>query len=130
MLYPAAYFAFIAAATVALVSAHPVQDNQCQHHGVFRRQGSFNAMPISTAGFGTAFSGTGAFVPNVAGFGFGTGFGTGFGFGFPFASNFVNRFDANAFNSNFNDDTLFAHNVNANVASDNVNTFNSANVIA
>ncbi|KAJ2586636.1 hypothetical protein H4R99_008397, partial [Coemansia sp. RSA 1722] len=56
-----------------------------------------------------------------------TGFGTGFGFGFPFASNFVNSFDANSFASNFNDDTLFAHNVNANVASDNVNAFNSAN---
>ncbi|KAJ1876590.1 hypothetical protein LPJ57_004410 [Coemansia sp. RSA 486] len=99
----------VAAASIALVSAHPVQniDHQQHPHQMFRRWGTFNGSPFMT-----------------------TGFGTGFGFGFPFASNFVNSFDANSFASNFNDDTLFAHNVNANVASDNVNAFNSANVIA
>ncbi|KAJ2840934.1 hypothetical protein J3B02_006142 [Coemansia erecta] len=49
---------------------------------------------------------------------------------FPFAFNNVNAFNRNAFCAHCNDDTLFENHKNANVAANNVNAFNSANVIA
>ncbi|KAJ2229506.1 hypothetical protein IWW45_006164 [Coemansia sp. RSA 485] len=55
-------------------------------------------------------------------FGFNGGF-------FPFAFNSVNAFNKDFFAANFNDDTLYVNNKNANVVSDNVNAFNNVNVI-
>ncbi|KAJ2004437.1 hypothetical protein H4R26_002507 [Coemansia thaxteri] len=52
------------------------------------------------------------------------------GFGFPFASSFTSDFDRNTNRANFNDDTLYANNVNANAANDNVHAFTNANVVA
>ncbi|KAJ2794180.1 hypothetical protein H4S07_006830 [Coemansia furcata] len=52
------------------------------------------------------------------------------GFSFPFVSSVTNDVDANANFANFNENTLYANNVNANAASDNIHAFNNANVIA
>ncbi|KAJ2828409.1 hypothetical protein GGI24_002396 [Coemansia furcata] len=52
------------------------------------------------------------------------------GFGFPFVASATNEFDANANCANFNENTLYANNVNANAASNNIHAFNNANVIA
>ncbi|KAJ1850736.1 hypothetical protein LPJ73_003308 [Coemansia sp. RSA 2703] len=57
------------------------------------------------------------------------GFNYGAGWGFPFAANYANSFNANQYKANYNDDTVYKHNVNANVASSNVNVANSANII-
>ncbi|KAJ1859966.1 hypothetical protein LPJ73_001596 [Coemansia sp. RSA 2703] len=57
------------------------------------------------------------------------GFNYGTGWGFPFAANYANSFNANQYNANYNDDTVYKHNVDANVASSNVNAANSANII-
>ncbi|KAJ2805438.1 hypothetical protein H4S07_004021, partial [Coemansia furcata] len=51
------------------------------------------------------------------------------GFGFPFVSSVTNDVDANANFANFNENTLYANNVNANAANKNVHAFNNANVI-
>ncbi|KAJ1662671.1 hypothetical protein GGF38_003299 [Coemansia sp. RSA 25] len=52
------------------------------------------------------------------------------GYGFPFVSSFTNEFDRNSNRANYNENTLYANNVNANAASDNVHAFTNANVIA
>ncbi|KAJ2872264.1 hypothetical protein H4R27_006668 [Coemansia aciculifera] len=52
------------------------------------------------------------------------------GYGFPFVSSFTTDFDRNSNRANFNENTLYANNVNANAASDNVHAFTNANVIA
>ncbi|KAJ2824463.1 hypothetical protein GGI24_003400, partial [Coemansia furcata] len=51
------------------------------------------------------------------------------GFGFPFVSSVTNDVDANANFANFNDNTLYTNNVNANAANENFHAFNNANVI-
>ncbi|KAJ1937092.1 hypothetical protein GGF37_005346, partial [Kickxella alabastrina] len=107
-----------------------------------------------TAGFpfvNTAAIATGAAVAGTAGFPFirrdhstgdhlakrcgggwggcgGIGCGGGWGWGgFPFAANTVNAFDRDFYAANFNDNTLFVNNQNANVVSDNVHALNTAN---
>ncbi|KAJ1947586.1 hypothetical protein GGF37_000351 [Kickxella alabastrina] len=50
--------------------------------------------------------------------------------GFPFAANTVNAFDRDFYAANFNDNTLFFNNQNANVVSDNMHAPNTANIIA
>ncbi|KAJ2838799.1 hypothetical protein FBU31_000836 [Coemansia sp. 'formosensis'] len=57
------------------------------------------------------------------------GFGGYGGFGFPFVSSVTNDVDANANFANFNENTLYANNVNANAANENIHAFNNANVI-
>ncbi|KAJ2423344.1 hypothetical protein GGF41_003176 [Coemansia sp. RSA 2531] len=52
------------------------------------------------------------------------------GYGYPFVSSFTSDFDRNSNHANFNENTLYANNVNANAASDNVHAFTNANVIA
>ncbi|KAJ1998882.1 hypothetical protein H4R26_005287 [Coemansia thaxteri] len=52
------------------------------------------------------------------------------GFFFPFASSVTTDFDRNANRANFNDNTLYVNNVNANVANDNAHAFTKANVVA
>ncbi|KAJ2332586.1 hypothetical protein GGI00_002720 [Coemansia sp. RSA 2681] len=52
------------------------------------------------------------------------------GCGFPFVSSFTNEFDRNSNRANFNENTLYANNVNANAASDNIHPFTNSNVIA
>ncbi|KAJ2823368.1 hypothetical protein GGI24_003696 [Coemansia furcata] len=52
------------------------------------------------------------------------------GFGFPFVSSFTNDVDANSNFANFNENTLYTNNVNANAASNNIHAFNNANLIA
>ncbi|KAJ2690924.1 hypothetical protein IWW39_000433 [Coemansia spiralis] len=61
--------------------------------------------------------------------GFG-GYGGYGGFGFPLAASFTNDFDRNSNYANFNENTFYSNNVNANAASDNVHSFNNANIIA
>ncbi|KAJ2814068.1 hypothetical protein H4S07_000177 [Coemansia furcata] len=51
------------------------------------------------------------------------------GFGFPFVASATNEFDANSNRANFNENTLYANNVNANAASNNIHAFNNANII-
>ncbi|KAJ2340004.1 hypothetical protein GGH92_006461 [Coemansia sp. RSA 2673] len=50
--------------------------------------------------------------------------------GYPFVSSFTSNFDLNSNCANFNKNTLYVNNVNANTASDNVHTFTNANIIA
>ncbi|KAJ1665412.1 hypothetical protein IW140_003381 [Coemansia sp. RSA 1813] len=59
--------------------------------------------------------------------GFGTGYG--YGFGFPFASSFTNALNTNFNAANFNDDTLYVNNKDANAVNSNLNTFTNANTI-
>ncbi|KAJ2808278.1 hypothetical protein H4S07_003440, partial [Coemansia furcata] len=61
--------------------------------------------------------------------GFG-GYGGYGGFRFPFVSSLTNDVDANSNIDNFNENTLYTNNVNANAASDNIHAFNNANIIA
>ncbi|KAJ1943504.1 hypothetical protein GGF37_002616 [Kickxella alabastrina] len=97
-----------------------------------------------TAGFpfvNSAAIATGAAIAGTAGFPFirrnhSTGDhlakrcgGWGWG-GSPFAANAVNAFDRDFYAANFNDNTLFVNNQNANVVSDNVHALNTANIIA
>ncbi|KAJ2833951.1 hypothetical protein GGI24_000640 [Coemansia furcata] len=63
------------------------------------------------------------------GFGSNGGYGGYGGFGFPFVSSVTNDFDRCSSCANFNENTLYANNVNANAANDNVHAFNNANVI-
>ncbi|KAJ2460052.1 hypothetical protein GGI02_005803 [Coemansia sp. RSA 2322] len=62
--------------------------------------------------------------------GYGGGYGGYGGFGFPFATSFTSDFDRNSNAANFNGFTLYANNVNADTASDNVHAFTNANVAA
>ncbi|KAJ2556626.1 hypothetical protein EV175_001879 [Coemansia sp. RSA 1933] len=56
------------------------------------------------------------------------GYGGGWG-GFPFASSFTNALNANTNAANYNDDTLFVNNNDANAVNSNLNTFNNANTV-
>ncbi|KAJ2510814.1 hypothetical protein H4217_007680 [Coemansia sp. RSA 1939] len=49
------------------------------------------------------------------------------GFGIPFASSFTNAVNANANAANFNDNTVYLNNKNANKCCNNLNTFTNAN---
>ncbi|KAJ2878139.1 hypothetical protein H4R27_005938 [Coemansia aciculifera] len=71
-------------------------------------------------GYGGGFGGYGG-IGGIGGYG---------GYGFPFVSSFTSDFDRNSNRANFNENTLYANNVNANAASDNVHAFNNANIIA
>ncbi|KAJ1831755.1 hypothetical protein LPJ73_008071, partial [Coemansia sp. RSA 2703] len=73
----------------------------------------------------------GSGYPNYGNNGYGPLYGFNYetGWGFPFAANYANSFNANQYNANYNDNTVYKHNVDANVASSNVNAANSANVI-
>ncbi|KAJ2021294.1 hypothetical protein H4218_001183 [Coemansia sp. IMI 209128] len=51
-------------------------------------------------------------------------------FGFPFSVLFTNDFDRNSNRANFNENTFYSNNVHADAASDNVHSFNNANIIA
>ncbi|KAJ1821328.1 hypothetical protein LPJ75_000740 [Coemansia sp. RSA 2598] len=105
---PASVAALVCAVFGLSASAHPVDAAASQghvHHAIARR------------------------APWNGGF-FGNGFGPCGNCGFfPFAFNSVNAFDRNAFAANSNENTFFQNNKNSNVAADNVNAFNSANVI-
>ncbi|KAJ2062650.1 hypothetical protein GGI17_002258 [Coemansia sp. S146] len=52
------------------------------------------------------------------------------GYGFPFVSSFTNDFDRCSSCANFNENTLYANNVNANAANDNIHACTNANIIA
>ncbi|KAJ2873587.1 hypothetical protein H4R27_006569 [Coemansia aciculifera] len=52
------------------------------------------------------------------------------GYGFPFVSSFTSDFDRNLNRANFNENTLYTNNINANAASDNVHAFTNSNLIA
>ncbi|KAJ2014163.1 hypothetical protein GGI14_005007 [Coemansia sp. S680] len=58
------------------------------------------------------------------------GYGAYGGYGYPFVSSFTSDFDRNSNRANFNENTLYVNNVNANAASDNVHAFTNANIIA
>ncbi|KAJ2060167.1 hypothetical protein GGI17_003944 [Coemansia sp. S146] len=73
---------------------------------------------------------SGVFVKRWGGCGGCGGYGVYGGYGFPFVSSFTSDFDRNSNRANFNENTLYANNVNANAASDNVHAFTNANVIA
>ncbi|KAJ2032748.1 hypothetical protein GGI13_003721 [Coemansia sp. RSA 455] len=57
------------------------------------------------------------------------GYGYG-GYGYPFVSSFTNGFDRCSSCANYNENTLYANNVHADAACDNVHAFTNANVIA
>ncbi|KAJ2403305.1 hypothetical protein GGI23_000010 [Coemansia sp. RSA 2559] len=65
------------------------------------------------------------------GYGVGSGYGAGYGyaFGFPFASSFTNALNTNFNAANYNDDTLYVNNKDANRVSSNLNTFTNANTV-
>ncbi|KAJ2094670.1 hypothetical protein GGI16_005465 [Coemansia sp. S142-1] len=50
--------------------------------------------------------------------------------GYPFVSSFTSDFDRNSNRANFNENTLYVNNANANAASDNGHAFTNANIIA
>ncbi|KAJ2462237.1 hypothetical protein GGI02_005508 [Coemansia sp. RSA 2322] len=81
-----------------------------------------HAVPVKRCGgCGSLYGGYGGYGGLYGGYG---------GFGFPFASSLTTDFDRNTNRANFNDDTLFVNNVNANTANDNVHAFTNANVVA
>ncbi|KAJ2036167.1 hypothetical protein GGI03_001094 [Coemansia sp. RSA 2337] len=73
---------------------------------------------------------SGVFVKRYGGYGGYGGYGAYGGYGYPFVSSFTSDFDRNSNRANFNENTLYANNVNANAASDNIHAFTNANVIA
>ncbi|KAJ2819802.1 hypothetical protein FBU31_005406 [Coemansia sp. 'formosensis'] len=94
---------------------------------------SVAALPHQPAGTHVALSkrcgGCGAYGGGYGSYG-GIGSYSGYGgFGFPLVASATNEFDANSNRANFNENTLYANNVNANAASNNIHAFNNANVI-
>ncbi|KAJ2034772.1 hypothetical protein GGI03_000774 [Coemansia sp. RSA 2337] len=79
-----------------------------------------HAAPTKRCGVCGGYGGYGAY----GGYG---GYG---GYGYPFVSSFTSDFDRNSNRANFNENTLYVNNVNANAASDNVHAFTNANIIA
>ncbi|KAJ2238885.1 hypothetical protein GGI13_008204 [Coemansia sp. RSA 455] len=73
---------------------------------------------------------SGVFVKRWDGYGAYGGYGTYGRFGFPNVVSVTNDVNRNSNRANFNENTLYANNVNANAASDNVHAFTNANVIA
>ncbi|KAJ2454241.1 hypothetical protein GGF42_003648 [Coemansia sp. RSA 2424] len=59
-----------------------------------------------------------------------SGYGGCGGCGYPFVSSFTNEFDRNSNRANYNENTFYANNVNANAANDNIHAFTNSNVIA
>ncbi|KAJ2750716.1 hypothetical protein GGI19_004942 [Coemansia pectinata] len=94
---------------------------------------SVAALPYQTAGTQLALSkrcgGCGGYG-GYGGYGVYGGIGGYGGYGFPFVSSFTSDFDRNSNRANFNENTLYTNNVNANAANDNVHAFTNANVIA
>ncbi|KAJ2834875.1 hypothetical protein GGI24_000162 [Coemansia furcata] len=88
------------------------------------------ALPKRCGGCG-GYGGYGGFggFGGYGGIGVLGGYGGYGGFGFPFVASATNDFDANANRANFNENTLYTNNVNANAASNNIHAFNNANVI-
>ncbi|KAJ2460756.1 hypothetical protein GGF42_000639 [Coemansia sp. RSA 2424] len=87
--------------------------------------GTHSALPKRCGGCG-GWGGIGG----IGGYGVYGGYGGYGGYGLPFVSSFTSDFDRNTNRANFNENTLYANNVNANAASDNVHAFTNANVIA
>ncbi|KAJ1920003.1 hypothetical protein GGI09_004566 [Coemansia sp. S100] len=83
----------------------------------------------SCGGYGGCGCGCGGYG-GYGGYGSYGGYGGYGGYGYPFVSSFTSDFDRNSNRANFNENTLYANNVNANAASDNVHAFTNANVIA
>ncbi|KAJ2060338.1 hypothetical protein GGI17_003787 [Coemansia sp. S146] len=109
-------FALLATAA----NAHP--QPQAHAGGVFvKRCGG-------CGGYG-GFGGYGGYG-GIGGYGGYGGIGGYGGYGFPFVSSFTSDFDRNSNCANFNENTLYVNNVNANAANDNVHAFTNANVIA
>ncbi|KAJ2439648.1 hypothetical protein GGF42_007889 [Coemansia sp. RSA 2424] len=91
--------------------------------------GTHAALPKRCGGCdGVGYGGVG--YGGVGGYGVYGGYGGYSGFGYPFVSSYTSDFDRNSNRANFNENTLYANNVNANAASDNVHAFTNANVIA
>ncbi|KAJ2834130.1 hypothetical protein GGI24_000543 [Coemansia furcata] len=84
------------------------------------------ALPHQPAGTQVALPKRCGGCGGYGGFGGYSGYG---GFGFPFVSSATNELDANTNCANFNENTLYANNVNANAASNNIHAFNNTNVI-
>ncbi|KAJ2720335.1 hypothetical protein GGI07_004674 [Coemansia sp. Benny D115] len=123
-----------AAATAVFVSASADASPQQPHNHVHARHA--HACAHAYSGHNMAKRNGWDYAPFSAGWGYapygvGVGAGAGAGWFAPgfFAANFVNDFDRNAYAANFVDNTLFVNNQAANVASDNVHSFNSANVV-
>ncbi|KAJ2747417.1 hypothetical protein GGI20_000556 [Coemansia sp. BCRC 34301] len=85
-------------------------------------------LPHHTAGTHPALAKRCGSCGGYGGFGGYGGYG-GFGF-FPFVSSFTSDFDRNSNRANFKENTLYANNVHANAASDNIHAFTNTNVIA
>ncbi|KAJ1662682.1 hypothetical protein IW140_005563 [Coemansia sp. RSA 1813] len=113
----------ISVASIAALLASSALSSPVANSGACAHPGHAH---IARRGFGPSY-GTG-FVPGY-GIGYGTGYGGGFGFGFPFASSFTNALNTNFNAANFNDDTLYVNNKDANTVNSNLNTFTNANTI-
>ncbi|KAJ2460933.1 hypothetical protein GGF42_000521 [Coemansia sp. RSA 2424] len=87
--------------------------------------GTHAALPKRCGGCG-GWGGYGG-IGGIGGYGVYGGYG---GYGYPFVSSFINEFDRNSNRANFNENTLYANNINANAVSDNVHAFTNVNVIA
>ncbi|KAJ1724138.1 hypothetical protein LPJ61_005772 [Coemansia biformis] len=99
-----------------------------------KRCGGCDIFGIGGVGYGgLGYGGVGYGGVGYGGVGYGGvghgGVGYG-GWGIPFAASTTNAFNANNNFAHFNDDTLYVNSKDATVANNNVNTFNSANVIA
>ncbi|KAJ2813809.1 hypothetical protein H4S07_000393 [Coemansia furcata] len=118
---PSNTFSAVCLLTVALLAttghAHPQPLPQAHVTGVFAKR-------CGGCGYGS-YGGYGV-LGGYGGLGGYSGYG---GFGFPFVSSVTNDVDANANFANFNENTLYANNVDANAANENIHAFNNANVI-
>ncbi|KAJ1907130.1 hypothetical protein GGI09_007565 [Coemansia sp. S100] len=97
-------------------NAHPQHQPQAHASGIFAKRCG------GCGGYG-GYGGYGTY----GGYGGYGGYGS---YGYPFVSSFTSDFDRNSNRANFNENTLYANNVNANAASDNVHAFTNANIIA
>ncbi|KAJ2450957.1 hypothetical protein GGF42_004366 [Coemansia sp. RSA 2424] len=113
---------YAAAATAAV--AIPRQPTTAQLEARSAPADALVALPKRCSGCGYGKCGGCGCCGRYGGYG---GYG---GYGFPFISSFTNEFDRNSNRANYNENTLYASNVNANAASDNAHAFTNANVIA
>ncbi|KAJ2251947.1 hypothetical protein GGI13_003565 [Coemansia sp. RSA 455] len=91
-----------------------------------------HAAPTKRCGRCGGYGGYGSYggYGGYRGYGAYGGYGGYGGYGYPFVSSFTSDFDRNSNRANFNENTLYVNNVNANAASDNVHAFTNANIIA
>ncbi|KAJ2458344.1 hypothetical protein GGF42_002129 [Coemansia sp. RSA 2424] len=117
-------------ATTATAAAIPRQPTTAQLEARSAPADARAALSKRCSGCGYGGCGGCGGCGGYGGYGVYGGYGGYGGYGFPFVSSFTNEFDRNSNRTSYNENTLYANNVNANAASANVHAFTNSNIIA